>query len=152
MDITFVLSQSPTATATQTLSASAYTTQAASSTASSGGDTVSISDEGKALAAGMTQSYQIESEESEESEDSSSTSSVETLKKLIEQLEQEIEEIEESDMPEKEKENKLSALRTELAQVQLEYAQALQEESGTVGSTLLSGLGSEAEGFANSLT
>ncbi len=122
------------------------------STATSGGDTVTISDEGKALAASMSQSYQIESEESEETEDSSSSSNVETLKKLIEQLEQEIKEIEESDEPKEEKEDKLSSLRTELAQLQLEYAQALEDESGTVGSTLLSGLGSEAEGFASSLT
>lgn len=151
MDITLILSQS-----TQTMAGTGIeATSTASQTSAVGGDIVTISEEGKALAASMSstsQGYTAATEDAEESEDSSSSSTLETLKNLIEQLEKEIEEIEESEQPEEEKETKLSSLRTALVQAQLEYAQALEEESGTVGGTLLSALGSEAEGYADSLT
>lgn len=153
MDITLILSQTTQAIVGTDVESSSKASAAAGS---SGGDTVTISEEGQALAAAMTasgQAYTAETADSGESEDgSSSSSTLETLKKLIEQLEKEIEEIEASELPEEEKESKLSSLRTALVQTQLEYAQALQEESGTAGGTLLSALGSEAEGFADSLT
>lgn len=145
MEITFNLSQ------TSSLGTELYSgTPAASETKqSSDGDTVSISEEGKAKAAAMTASKLTDSEDTEES---STESTLDALKKMIEQLKKEIEELEEKDIPEEQKEERLAALKNQLMQVQLEYAQALKEKSGSSGTTLLSGLGSSAEGFANSLT
>lgn len=145
MEITFNLSQ------TSSLGTDLYSekTAASGSTQNSGGDTVSISEEGKAKAAAMTASKLNNSEDTEKS---SSESTLDALKKQIEQLKQKIEELEEKDIPKEQKEERLAALKNQLMQVQLEYAQALKEKSGSSGTTLLSGLGSSAEGFANSLT
>ncbi len=150
MELTSILSQSTVHATNGSLTAAAEGSGHAAKNASTG-DTVSISEEGRALAMVM-QNSDAASSASEDSEEESSNSTAETLRKKIEQLKREIEEIEQSEMSDEEKERKLAALRTTLTQIQLEYAQALEKENGSQSTTLLSALGSSAEGFGDSLT
>jgi len=124
------------------------------------GDTVDISEQGRvfsaALIAGKAKAVQsVAAEASEDLKESSRVSTLESLKKMIVKLKQELQalqELEEKDISEEDKERKRRELQTRLTQAQLQYAQTLGEGSSSSDATLLSGLGSSAQGFGNSLT
>lgn len=132
-------------------------TSATTAHAINSGDTIDISEQGRvfsaALIAGKARAVQsVAAEASEDLKESSRVSTLESLKKMIEKLKQELQELEEKDILEEDKERKRQELQTRLTQAQLQYAQTIGEGSSSSDTTLLSGLGSSAQGFGNSLT
>ena len=72
---------------------------------------------------------------------------MQSLKQMIENIKQQIQTVEKSSMGDKEKENKLSNLRSELAQAQQEYQKAVLDGVGGIPRS-----GTPAEGMGASLT
>ena len=108
------------------------------------GDTVSISEQGKRLSGQAVQ--KIEESDEADTEQSLTERRIENLEKRIEEIQQEIQEVQtDNKLDDKEKQQKVQALTSELLQAEQELSE-LQSQSGTTGG------GTPAEGFANSLT
>jgi predicted RNase H-like nuclease (RuvC/YqgF family) len=106
------------------------------------GDTVSISLEGRALAA---------AEESGESDSETATEKqIQSLKDQIEKLQEEIKEIQEDEsLTEKQKMQQVQAKQVQLMELQKQLAEAQEEVMKDIGAT--SGGGTRAQGFGNSV-
>ncbi|CCH49618.1 FlxA-like family protein [Pseudodesulfovibrio piezophilus] len=111
------------------------------------GDTVSISEEARALVA-AEKSGGTEETESESDEETEQEQLVDRLEKQIEALEQELEEIDDSDLPEKQKLQQKQAKEAQLMELRDQLLQAQQEVLESEG--LTSGGGTSATGFGNS--
>lgn len=127
---------------------SGYTLQVANSTAAEeqagGGDTVSLSEEAKSLAAGAAKA--------QDSGDSSGSDAQEAVKKIqerIKEIQKEMEEVQsDSSLTEEQKKTKLAALQSELMTLQSELLQAQSKAGGNRNPG-----GTPAEGgVGNSLT
>lgn len=108
------------------------------------GDTVSISEEARALAA-PEQSGQAGKSRSQEKQEQL----VQQLKDRIEQLEQEIKEIEKGDLPEKQKLSRLMDKQAQLMELRDQLVKAQADQAKMAG--LSAGGGTRATGFGNSL-
>lgn len=106
------------------------------------GDTVTISEEGRALVA---LSKSGESEESDEEKDMDQT--IETLKDRIEALEKEIKELEDGDLPEEKKLSQVQQKEMMLMELRDQLLKAQQTKLKVDG--MADGGGTRANGFGN---
>lgn len=106
------------------------------------GDTVTISEEGRALVA---LSKSGESEESDEEKDMDQT--IETLKDRIEALEKEIKELEDGDLPEEKKLSQVQQKEMMLMELRDQLLKAQQTKLKADG--MADGGGTRANGFGN---
>ncbi|BCS88876.1 FlxA-like family protein [Pseudodesulfovibrio sediminis] len=109
------------------------------------GDTITISEEARALAA-MEKPDESSSNSSEEGNTMDST--IQMLKKQIEELEEDIKELEDGDLPEKEKLTQLQDKQVQLMQLKDQLLKAQQEQLGIEG--MADGGGTRANGAGNS--
>jgi TolA-binding protein len=116
--------------------------QAATDTvAEAAGDSVTLSDAGKALAAatagdaaqGRGMSAGKASEGASQDTSDESDNKVKKLQERIQELMQQIQELQSQDLPQEQKQAQLMQLQTQLMQVQNEYAQALRQQSASSG-------------------
>ncbi|WP_319541559.1 hypothetical protein [uncultured Pseudodesulfovibrio sp.] len=108
------------------------------------GDTVTISDEARALAAPE------ESGESNQSDDESPVDqTIKMLKKQIEKLEQEVQAIEDSDLPEKMKRTQVQEKQNQIMELRDQLSEALEAKMKNSGTSV--GGGTRANGFGNSV-
>jgi len=108
------------------------------------GDTVTISQEARALAAPETTG-----ESGQSGEESEQNQIIEQLEKRIEALEKELKEIQDSDLPEKEKTQQVQAKQVQLMELRDQLLKAEQEELKLDGYS--AGGGTRAQGFGNSV-
>ncbi|MHC1790870.1 hypothetical protein [Solidesulfovibrio sp.] len=146
-------SGSPAATAASSASRSA----AAAASGQDAGDTVTFSAEARAKAAALAsnagagidargQSFGAAKEtKAEDSQEANAL--LQALKSRVDKLKEEISSIEERGLPAKEREAKLSSLRSDLVEAQTAYYKAKTQAQGGKARG-----GSRAEGFASSLT
>ena len=128
-----------------------YGTAQAEKETTAGGDTVTISEEGraKALSVAGGAAGAAPSEKSDSS--SKQEEMIKRIKEQIEKLKQEISELQNNNsMPEETKEKMLQMKQSELMQLQSELMQAQNEQAKSEG--LSSSGGTRANGFANSLS
>ncbi|MGE4422504.1 MAG: hypothetical protein AB7D39_09420 [Pseudodesulfovibrio sp.] len=122
------------------------------------GDTVAISEEGRALAAAEASGDSEETEDSgvklsadqsEESQEESETDRViRMLKEQIKQIEEEVKALEESDMPEKLKRTMIQDKQVMLMELNEQLTKAMEEKMKNIGGAV--GGGTRAEGFGSS--
>ena len=117
----------------------------AATTAEAAGDSVTLSDAGKALAAattgnasgdaaqGSSMSAGKASEGTSQDASDETDNKVKKLQERIQELMQQIQELQSQDLPQEQKQAQLMQLQTQLMQVQNEYAQALRQQSASSG-------------------
>lgn len=106
------------------------------------GDTVTISEEARALIAPES------SGESGQSEDSAIDQTIKMLKQQIEKLEQEVEELENSDLPEKMKRTQVQQKQNQIMELRDQLNTALETKMKAAGVAV--GGGTRANGFGSS--
>ncbi len=119
------------------------------------GDTVTISEEARALAAPEESEeseglqMKLSAEQSEDTEESEADRIIRMLKQQIEKLEEEIKELEESDMPEKTKRTMIQDKQAQLMELNDQLAEAMENKLKGMGTS--PGGGTRAQGFGNSV-
>ncbi|WP_319470324.1 FlxA-like family protein [uncultured Pseudodesulfovibrio sp.] len=112
------------------------------------GDTISISQEARALAAPEKQGTSLTIDKNEEEQEDNPV--IKMLKKQIEKLEKEIEELQEDPtLSEKEKNQKIMEKQAQLVDLRDQLAKAQEEDLKAQG--MASGGGTRANGFGNSV-
>ncbi|WP_285907974.1 FlxA-like family protein [Pseudodesulfovibrio pelocollis] len=112
------------------------------------GDTLTLSQEARALAA-AAKGEESGLAKGESDESSPQEQLISSLEKQIKQLEKEIDDLEKSDLPEKQKQQQIQAKQAQLMQLNDQLLKAQQEELKLSGQT--KGGGTRAQGFGNSV-
>jgi hypothetical protein len=124
------------------------------------GDTVTISEEARALAAGEESGETGETgdskvgidslEQEEDQKESEIDRIIRMLKEQIQRIQEEIEELEKSDMPEKLKRTMIQDKQVMLMDLNDQLSDALEKKMKNIGGSV--GGGTPAEGFGNSVS